>query len=220
MIKKYVRVFLGIAALLFLSACAPTWAQAQYRQQPGYYQSADLRNEGMFGENPSLNREQIGLLSNSGINTIDNRGIDRNRGETNWSSEQEANWEGIQQNQDRYGYDNCVGEFSGGNGSGRWQVRGYSQDTSQAVSFRYDVQPILNERCISCHGGTEGIYLDTYDGVMNGSRGWQVIIPGDPSNSYLIRLVSQNIMPFDGPPLTQSQVQLLADWISTGAPNN
>ena len=32
------------------------------------------------------------------------------------------------------------------------------------------VGPILAARCVACHGGTAGLYLDSYDGVMAGGN--------------------------------------------------
>jgi mono/diheme cytochrome c family protein len=119
-------------------------------------------------------------------------------------------------------YDNCMGGYGYNNGyaSGQTLGNGIPQVTSQDVSFRNDVQPIFNARCVSCHGGTDGIYLDNYPNVMSGSFGWPIIVPGVPENSRLIQLVSSGYMPYGGPPLTQDQVQKLVNWVAVGAPNN
>jgi mono/diheme cytochrome c family protein len=118
------------------------------------------------------------------------------------------------------GYDNCMGGYNNGYAPGQTPSSGIPPATSQDVSFRADVQPIFNSRCVSCHGGTEGIYLDNYPNVMNGSNSWPVIIPGDPINSRLIQLVSSKNMPYGGPPLSEAQIQILVDWVAAGAPNN
>ena len=120
------------------------------------------------------------------------------------------------------GYDNCLGGYGYNNGYAPGQPSGNNipQATSQQVSFSTDIQPIFNSRCISCHGGTEGLYLDSYAGVMNGSMSWPVVIPGDPINSRLIQLVSSEYMPYGGPPLSQDEVQSLVNWVAAGAPND
>lgn len=121
------------------------------------------------------------------------------------------------------GYDNCMEGYGYNNGYGPGQMSGSGSIppiSSTAVSFSRDVQPIFNARCISCHGGTEGLYLDSYTGVVNGSMGWPVVIPGDPINSRLIQLVSSGYMPYGGPSLNQDQIQKLVDWVAAGAPNN
>ena len=91
------------------------------------------------------------------------------------------------------------------------------------VSFSKDVMPILQSRCISCHGGGQsnrGLSFDTYDTLMAGSNNGLVIVPGDPNNSRLIQLVQSGTMPKRGPKLTPDQIQILIDWILAGALNN
>jgi mono/diheme cytochrome c family protein len=121
------------------------------------------------------------------------------------------------------GYDNCMEGYGNNNGYAPGQMSGSSSIppvSSTAVSFSRDVQPVFNARCVSCHGGTEGLFLDSYVGVVNGSMGWPVVIPGDPINSRLIQLVSSGYMPYGGPSLNQDQIQKLVDWVAAGALNN
>ncbi|MBW7886556.1 MAG: NapC/NirT family cytochrome c, partial [Caldilineaceae bacterium] len=40
------------------------------------------------------------------------------------------------------------------------------------------IGPILEARCVACHGGTAGLYLDTYEGAMAGGNLGPAIIPG------------------------------------------
>ena len=121
------------------------------------------------------------------------------------------------------GYDNCMVGYGNNNGYDPGQMSGSGSIppiSSTPVSFSRDVQPIFNASCISCHGGKEGLYLDSYTGVVNGSMSWPVVIPGDPINSRLIQLVSSEYMPYGGPSLNQDQTQKLVNWIAAGAPNN
>lgn len=53
------------------------------------------------------------------------------------------------------------------------------------------------------------------------------VVPGDSANSYLYQKVSMDSppeggarMPFGGPPLSQSQIDLIKSWIDQGALNN
>ena len=92
-----------------------------------------------------------------------------------------------------------------------------------AVSFANDVFPILQNRCINCHGGNrteEGLSMKTYAELMHGSQNGLVISAGDANNSLLAELVSDQKMPKRGPKLTQPQVQLIIDWINQGALDN
>ncbi|MCI0610897.1 MAG: hypothetical protein L0Z71_17785 [Anaerolineae bacterium] len=91
------------------------------------------------------------------------------------------------------------------------------------VSFANDVFPIIQSRCINCHGGDrteEGLVMLTYAELMAGSDNGPVITAGDAENSLLAELVSTQKMPKRGPKLTPPQVQVIIDWISQGALNN
>jgi uncharacterized membrane protein len=91
------------------------------------------------------------------------------------------------------------------------------------VSFANDVMPIIQSRCIGCHGGDrteEGLDMKTHAGILVGSDNGPVITPGDAVNSLLVELVATQKMPKRGPKLTPPQVQLLTDWVNQGAPDN
>jgi hypothetical protein len=92
-----------------------------------------------------------------------------------------------------------------------------------SVSFANDVFPIIDSRCINCHGGErteEGLVMFTHADLMAGSDNGPVIVPGDPTNSLLVELVTSQKMPKRGPKLTPSQVQIITAWVADGAPNN
>ena len=91
------------------------------------------------------------------------------------------------------------------------------------VSFANDVLPILQSRCVNCHGGNEieeGLLLRSHAEVMAGSDNGPVIVPGDAANSLLVELVATMEMPKRGPKLTPPQIQLITDWVNQGAPDN
>ena len=91
------------------------------------------------------------------------------------------------------------------------------------ISFAANVLPIIQSRCVNCHGGDrveEGLYLRSYDEIMAGSDKGPVIIPGDVEGSLLIELIASQKMPKRGPKLTPAQVQIISDWVAAGAPNN
>lgn len=92
--------------------------------------------------------------------------------------------------------------------------------TTAPVSYKADIQPIFDARCVKCHGGVEGLYLDNYANVMRGGEHGPVILPNNPASSRLIQYVSSGYMPSGGPPLTQSEIQLLVNWVAMGAPDN
>ena len=91
------------------------------------------------------------------------------------------------------------------------------------ISFANDVLPILQSRCVNCHGGNQtqkGLALKSYDSVMAGSENGAVVIPGDANNSLLVQMIQNGKMPKRGPKLTPSQLQVIVDWINQGALNN
>ena len=91
------------------------------------------------------------------------------------------------------------------------------------VSFANDILPIIQSRCIGCHGRDrieEGLDMNTHASLMAGSDNGPVIVPGDAANSLLVELVATQKMPKRGPKLTPPQVQLITDWVSQGALDN
>ena len=91
------------------------------------------------------------------------------------------------------------------------------------VSFANDVLPILQSRCVNCHGGNEieeGLLLRSHAEVMAGSDNGTVVTPGDAANSLLVELVATMEMPKRGPKLTPPQIQIITDWVNQGALDN
>jgi mono/diheme cytochrome c family protein len=92
-----------------------------------------------------------------------------------------------------------------------------------AVSFANDIRPIIESRCINCHGGNrteEGLNLTTHANILAGSDNGPVVTPGDAANSLLVEMVATQKMPKRGPKLTPPQIQLITDWVSQGALDN
>jgi mono/diheme cytochrome c family protein len=91
------------------------------------------------------------------------------------------------------------------------------------VSYSADIMPIFENSCINCHGGRrvdEGLSLNTYAELMLGSDNGAVIVAGNPAKSLLVKLVTDKKMPKRGAKLNAEQIQLITDWVASGAPNN
>lgn len=91
------------------------------------------------------------------------------------------------------------------------------------VSFVNDVLPILQSRCVNCHGGErtqKGLNLTTFANLMAGSENGSVIAPGNSDTSKLAELIISQKMPKRGPKLTPPQIQIIVDWINQGALEN
>lgn len=91
--------------------------------------------------------------------------------------------------------------------------------TETQVSFENDIQPILVNHCLRCHGPEteEAFRIDEKDAAMD------YIVPGEPEESeiytYLISDDEDEMMPppDEGGPLDDSDVQLISLWIKQGA---
>jgi Protein of unknown function (DUF1553)/Protein of unknown function (DUF1549)/Planctomycete cytochrome C len=97
-------------------------------------------------------------------------------------------------------------------------------DAGKPIVFNRDVRPILNQNCMSCHGGVKqsgGIsFISRDEALTRGKSGRFAIVPGHPDRSELIaRIVStdQEVrMPYHSAPLQPSQIKLLRQWIREG----
>ncbi len=93
------------------------------------------------------------------------------------------------------------------------------------VDFNEDIRPILNENCVTCHGGVrrqaELSLLFRDDALQPAESGKYAIAPGQSGRSELIRRVSHadpdERMPAEAPPLSNQEIDLLKRWIDHGA---
>lgn len=95
----------------------------------------------------------------------------------------------------------------------------------QAVSYNKDVRPILNDKCLACHGGVRQAggfsLLFAAEALRPNESGKPAFIAGDPDQSELIRRVRHadpdERMPLDHPPLDAHEIEILERWIAEGA---
>lgn len=100
-----------------------------------------------------------------------------------------------------------------------------SASAAEPVSFAKHIQPILADRCQSCHGPDKqkgDLRLDSPAAIRRGGKNGQVLTPGDPEKSPLWKLTTlpkgdEDVMPAKGEPLTPAQQALLRQWIAEGA---
>lgn len=92
------------------------------------------------------------------------------------------------------------------------------------VSFVEDVAPLIDSKCLGCHGATNaqaGLRLDTLAGWRRGGRSGPLLAPGNAARSLLIaRLTApagQGQMPQRGEPLSREEIQAVGKWINQGA---
>lgn len=91
--------------------------------------------------------------------------------------------------------------------------------TTSKVDFGKDVQPILRQNCIPCHGPSQqinGLRLDRKSSVLKSRR----VVPGSSPNSILFHKLTGNEfgtpMPPTGP-LRPEQIATIRTWIDQGA---
>lgn len=99
----------------------------------------------------------------------------------------------------------------------------------QGVSFADDIVPILNNRCVSCHGGEDengeilievGLNMTSHELLMAGSEYGAIIEPGDPDASLMVEMIASGDMPVLGDPVLPVELELIRAWIAEGAANN
>ena len=113
------------------------------------------------------------------------------------------------------------------NGKEKDQARAGAQAGSTAAKVSYDkqIRPIFQARCQGCHqpakGGGAYVMTDFERMQKGGESGLAAIVPGKPAESHLIELVTPKDgkaeMPQKKPPLADSEVALITQWISQGA---
>jgi len=97
--------------------------------------------------------------------------------------------------------------------------------TDEPVDYNAEIKPIINQKCISCHGGVRqkgGFSLLFRDEALSPTAsGKPAIIPGDAKNSEMIRRLYhkdlEERMPYKEEPLSKQEIKLLTRWIDEGA---
>ncbi|MDP7028078.1 MAG: aryl-sulfate sulfotransferase, partial [Candidatus Marinimicrobia bacterium] len=86
-----------------------------------------------------------------------------------------------------------------------------------SVDYTSQIQPIFDDRCISCHGSMGGLNLTSYENLMYGGLSGEEVIPYNHTSSELWIRVNSGQMPPGNNDLTDEQIDLIAQWIDEGA---
>lgn len=98
--------------------------------------------------------------------------------------------------------------------------------STQAVDFVTDIQPILEARCVKCHGEKKqkGEYRlsNAKDIVVAGESEEHPLVAGKAAKSYIVKLINMSeddddVMPPKGGTLTKDQIAKIKSWIDAGA---
>ena len=99
---------------------------------------------------------------------------------------------------------------------------GRQNPTSHVPSFSREIQPILAEHCLKCHGPTTqkaDLDLRSPTKMENGGVSGPAIERGASSKSLLYEQISKRVMPpGKAAKLTDEQIRLIGRWIDAGAP--
>lgn len=85
--------------------------------------------------------------------------------------------------------------------------------------FRQRIAPILERRCLHCHGDSTrkgNLSLSTATAAFKGGDGGPAIVPGKPGESLLLEMISgeKPAMPQKDKPLSMEDVAVIRDWIN------
>ncbi len=111
-------------------------------------------------------------------------------------------------------------------------------DEKGEVSFKADVFPVIERRCLPCHAEEQfnksELSLDTYELLMAGGKHGVPVVPGKPEESILVKKLADK-PPFGDPMpldprwkegqlrkrrLSDREIQILTEWIREGAKND
>ena len=99
--------------------------------------------------------------------------------------------------------------------------------TEQRLLWADIVEPILEERCYSCHNESKmkgRLRLDSLAALLKGGASGAAIAPGNPADSLLLKRLqldledNQRMPPKGKPQPTEEQIAALTFWIANGAP--
>jgi mono/diheme cytochrome c family protein len=100
-------------------------------------------------------------------------------------------------------------------------------DAARPAFYTERVKPIFQANCFRCHGGMNrrgGLNFETHAGLIQGGHHGAAIVPGDPANSLLVKLIRHEGPkddPMDMPPkrdkLSDADIATVTRWIKAGA---
>jgi cytochrome c len=103
-----------------------------------------------------------------------------------------------------------------------------AQDAANKPAFYTEkVRPILRTNCGKCHFDVNhkgGLSLQTKQSTLKGGRDGAVIVPGDPANSLLVKLINHEgpvsdpkPMPPKSPKMSEADIAVIEQWVKAGA---
>ncbi len=100
------------------------------------------------------------------------------------------------------------------------------QNIQEAVVYESAIQPLLKNRCYSCHGSEKQkgkLRLDGEEHILKGGKDGNTIVKGKAEDSELIKRLllplnnKDHMAPKEKPQLTENEINLLRWWVDNGA---
>ncbi|TAH24421.1 MAG: hypothetical protein EAZ07_09685 [Cytophagales bacterium] len=100
------------------------------------------------------------------------------------------------------------------------------KDINKAIIFTDIIQPIFNQKCVSCHNSEKkkgNLLMTSYEELIKGGKSGKTIIPKNAAQSELIKLIyldpnNKRAMPPKGKvALTDEEKTLITWWVDNGA---
>ena len=112
--------------------------------------------------------------------------------------------------------------------AGSWLRPVTAQEGANTPAFYTEkVRPILQTNCGKCHFDVNhkgGLSLMTKASTLKGGRDGVVIVPGDPANSLLVKLIRHEGPPDDpkpmppkSPKISDEDIATIEQWVKAGA---
>ncbi|MBI1310646.1 DUF1549 domain-containing protein [bacterium] len=99
-----------------------------------------------------------------------------------------------------------------------------AEPSGEKVDFVRQIKPLLQKRCVECHGADAqegGLRLDVGSVALEGGDSGYAIVPGKSGEGELLERVTsddpEKRMPPEGEPLSATELTLLKRWIEQGA---
>jgi len=100
------------------------------------------------------------------------------------------------------------------------------ENNSGEISYKNDIQPILNANCVNCHGNNGGLSVGTYNNLMKGtSNNGPVVIAKNGAGSLIVKKLQgvasgSRMPPEPADKWSESKIETIKIWIDQGAKNN
>lgn len=100
------------------------------------------------------------------------------------------------------------------------------ESLEEAVVYTHLVQPILTDKCVTCHSSDQskgGLVLESAEGLQTGGDDGDALVPGRPDESLLIQRIwlpldhDDHMPPRGKPQVSVAEAELIKWWIAQGA---